>query len=49
MVGNENPSPMVQELRIECMFPVDDATEANHARLLAGAPANKRPRAAESP
>jgi transcriptional regulator with XRE-family HTH domain len=25
-----------QELRIECMYPVDDATEVLHARLLAG-------------
>jgi hypothetical protein len=25
-----------QELRIECMFPVDDATEADHGRMIGG-------------
>jgi transcriptional regulator with XRE-family HTH domain len=25
-----------QELRIECMFPVDDASEANHVRMMGG-------------
>jgi transcriptional regulator with XRE-family HTH domain len=29
----------VQELRIECMFPVDEATEARHALLMRDAPA----------
>ena len=28
-----------QELRIECMFPVDEATEARHALLMRDAPA----------
>jgi transcriptional regulator with XRE-family HTH domain len=29
-----------QELRIECMFPADEATEANHVRMIGGAPAS---------
>ncbi|HVO02786.1 MAG TPA: helix-turn-helix transcriptional regulator [Candidatus Cybelea sp.] len=31
-----------QELRLECMFPADQATEAEHMRLMAQAPAPKR-------
>jgi hypothetical protein len=29
-----------QELRIECMFPADEATEANHVRMIGSVPAS---------
>jgi transcriptional regulator with XRE-family HTH domain len=35
-----------QELRMECMFPADDATDAHHVKLLAQPPEPKRGRAA---
>jgi transcriptional regulator with XRE-family HTH domain len=33
-----------QELRIECMFPADEATEARHIEMIGGTPARRRKR-----
>jgi transcriptional regulator with XRE-family HTH domain len=33
-----------QELRIECMFPADEATEAHHIEMIGGTPATQRKR-----
>jgi hypothetical protein len=33
-----------QELRIECMFPADEATEAHHIEMIGGTPATRRKR-----
>ncbi len=36
-------SILTQELRVECMFPADDHTEARHLALMAGTPGDRRP------
>ncbi len=36
-------SILTQELRVECMFPADEATEPRHLALMAEAPSSRSP------